>query len=137
MTEFIKTFTMLFIAFILMYAIVTLFTNKNIKVEGLTNMTKDVMSNGEAGSSASYSDNIKAHVIKLQDELLVSKYRKDYENTIINMDDLIGTMMIKKIQNMPIGGSDSNSFISSLNDLNALRLANESLNVSMKYLDTM
>lgn len=121
------------------YVIITLFQpNNNINmIEGLTNEGGTTSRNGEAGSAASYSDGIKAQVVKIQDELLVSKYRKDYENTIINMDDLVGTMMIKQIQNMTIGGSDPKALMLSLNNLNTLKSAKESLNVAMKHLDGM
>jgi hypothetical protein len=131
MTEFIKTIGILIFAFMTVYTIVTMFQPKNNTVEGLENQ----MSSGEAGSAATYADNIKAHVVKVQDELLVPKYRKDYENTIIHMDDLVGTLMIKQIQNMTIGGSDANALTASLNKLNTLKSAKESLNVAMKYLD--
>lgn len=135
MTEFIKTVGVLFVAFMTVYVIITLFQTKNNNIiEGLTNENSSSGS-GEAGSSASYADGIKAQVVKIQDELLVSKYRKDYENTIIHMDDLVGTMMIKQIQNMPVGGSDPKALIISLNNLNTLKMAKESLNVAMKYLD--
>ena len=135
MTEFIKTVGVLFVAFMTVYVIITLFQTKNNNIiEGLTNENSSAGS-GEAGSSASYADGIKAQVVKIQDELLVSKYRKDYENTIIHMDDLVGTMMIKQIQNMPVGGSDPKALITSLNNLNSLKSAKESLNVAMKYLD--
>ena len=135
MTEFIKTMGVLVVAFMTVYVIITLFQpKKNNIIEGLTNENSSA-SSGEAGSSASYADGIKAQVVKIQDELLVSKYRKDYENTIIHMDDLVGTMMIKQIQNMPVGGSDPKALITSLNNLNSLKLAKESLNVDMKYLD--
>jgi hypothetical protein len=136
MTKFIKTITVLIVAFMTVYVIITLFQPKNT-IEGLTNEDGTSSRNGEAGSAASYADSIKAQLTKIQDELLVSKYRKDYENTIINMDDLVGTMMIKQIQNMTIGGSDPKALILSLNNLNTLKSAKESLNVAMKHLDGM
>lgn len=137
MTEFIKTIGVLFVAFMTVYVIITLTQPKNniSMLEGMENAT--MSSNGEAGSASSYADSIKAYGVKIHDELLVSKYRKDYENTIIHMDDLVGTMMIKQIQNMPVGGSDSKAFISALNNLNTLKSAKESLNVAMKHLDGM
>ena len=136
MTEFIKTIGILIFAFMTVYVIITLFQPKNNTIEGLTN-NELTSSKGEAGSAASYSDGIKAQVVKIQDELLVSKYRKDYENTIIHMDDLVGTMMIKQIQNMTVGGSDPKALMSSLNNLNTLKSAKDSLNVAMKFLDGM
>lgn len=137
MTEFIKTIGVLFVAFMTVYVIISLTQPKN-NISIVEGMENSISSNGgEAGSAASYSDSIKAQVVKIQDELLVSKYRKDYENTIIHMDDLVGTMMIKQIQNMSVGGSDSKALMVSLNNLNTLKSAKESLNVAMKYLDGM
>lgn len=135
MSEFIKTIGVLFVAFITVYIIISFTQPKNNinMIEGMENST----SSGEAGSAASYADSIKAQCVKIQDELLVPKYRKDYENTIIHMDDLVGTMMIKQIQNMTVGGSDSKALMSSLNNLNTLKSAKESLNVAMKFLDGM
>lgn len=136
MTEFIKTIGVLFVAFMTVYIIIIL-TQPKSSVSMVEGMENSISSNGEAGSASSYADSIKAQVVKIQDELLVSKYRKDYENTIIHMDDLVGTMMIKQIQNMNVGGSDSKALIASLNNLNTLKSAKESLNVAMKHLDGM
>jgi hypothetical protein len=135
MTEFIKTIGVLIVAFMTVYVIITLTQSKNDTgiIEGMENGTAP--KSGEAGSAASYADSIKAQNVKIQDELLVPKYRKDYENTIVYMDDLVGTMMIKQIQNMAVGGSDSKALMSSLNNLNTLKSAKESLNIAMKYLD--
>jgi hypothetical protein len=138
MTEFVKTMGVLIVAFMTVYVIITLFQPKNNRIiEGLTNEDGTSSRTGEAGSAASYADSIKAQVTKIQDELLVPKYRKDYENTIIHMDDLVGTMMIKQIQNMTFGGSDPKALMLSLNNLNTLKSAKESLDVAMKYLDGM
>ena len=57
--------------------------------EGLENAEDTTASvavgaNGEAGSAANYAAAIKAKTVKLQDSLLISKYRSDYENVIIN-----------------------------------------------------
>ena len=136
MTEFIKTIGVLFVAFMTVYIIIIL-TQPKSSVSMVEGMENSISSNGEAGSASSYADSIKAQVVKIQDELLISKYRKDYENTIIHMDDLVGTMMLKQIQNMTIGGSDPKALISSLNNLNTLKSAKESLNVVMKHLDGM
>ena len=49
------------------------------------------ITNGIAGSAQSYAADIKSETIRNQDVLLISKYRKDYENVILNADDLINT----------------------------------------------
>ena len=85
---------------------------------------------GVAGNAASYAASIKAEVVKLQDELLLSKYRTDYEQAIVNMDDLVGMMMIREVLNVSV-----NEPMTTLNNLNTLQSARTSLNATMKFLD--
>jgi hypothetical protein len=96
-------------------------------VEGLTNntdMTTPTNSNtfsssGEAGTSPSYASGIKSQVVKMQDELLISKYRKEYENVLINLDDYVGYLMIKQTLNLKIN-DDVKTNIEKMNNLNIL-----------------
>jgi hypothetical protein len=111
-------------------------------LEGLTNgsdtttTTNNTInpSSGEAGNASSYAAAIKANVVKLQDELLVSKYRKDYETAIINLDDYIGYLMIKQTLNMNLNG-DMKSNMTAINNLNILKDSKEALNATMTFLD--
>jgi hypothetical protein len=120
--------------------VVKMFHLQTSVIEGLTNadgtITPDATapSSGEAGTAASYAAAIKAEVVKLQDELLVAKYRKDYESAIINLDDYIGYLMIKQTLNMKIG-ADVKTNLEFINALNILKSAKESLNVTMTFLD--
>ena len=91
-------------------------------------------SSGEAGNASSYAAAIKANVVKIQDELLVSKYRKDYETAIINLDDYIGYLMIKQTLNMNLNG-DMKSNITAINNLNTLKGSKDALNATMAFLD--
>jgi len=109
-------------------------------VEGLTTGSDTLTTNvttpslGEGGTAASYAASIKAQVVKIQDELLISKYRKDYETAIINLDDYIGYLMLKQTLNMKLGG-DTRSNMEAINNLNILKGAKESLNATMTFLD--
>ena len=105
-------------------------------IEGLTNAdgTIAASTSGEAGTATSYAASVKAQVVKLQDELLIAKYRKDYETTIINLDDYIGMLMIKQTLNMKIDG-DIKTNISNINNLNVLKMSKDSLNATMTFLD--
>jgi hypothetical protein len=104
-------------------------------VEGLTNQDTAINSTtGEAGTATSYAASVKAQVVKLQDELLISKYRKDYESVIINLDDYVGMLMIKQTLNMKIDG-DIKSNIEAINNLNILKNSKDSLNYAMTFLD--
>jgi len=73
-----------------------LFRNLDFK-EGMAtdSTTSTSTSNGIAGSAQNYAANIKSITIQNQDMLLISKYRKEYENAILNLDDLINTMMLQ------------------------------------------
>jgi len=86
--------------------------------------------NGVAGEAATYGANIKNQVIQLQDALLISKYRTDYENVIINMDDLVSNLMLKTVLTI-----DSTNPQDGLTKLAALGQAKAALNVTMKFVD--
>lgn len=127
--EFLKIIGIIFVSLFIIYMVMKMFQIQAQVIEGLTNND-----GGEAGTSASYSASIKAQVVKLQDELLVSKYRKDYESAIINLDDYAGYLMLKQILNMKLDG-DTKANIEALNNINILKNAKESLNVAMTFLD--
>jgi hypothetical protein len=88
-------------------------------------------SNGIAGSAQNYAANIKSVTIKNNDELLISKYRSDYENTILNLDDLINSMMLKTVLSM-----DTTNPMTSIKNLNELNSAKTALNSVMKFVDS-
>ena len=112
-----------------------IFSNINFQ-EGLENKSgsssssSSSSSNGIAGEAATYGANIKNQVIQLQDALLISKYRSDYENVIINMDDLVSNLMLKTILTI-----DQSKPEDGLTKLAALGQAKAALNVTMKFVD--
>ena len=138
--EFFKIVGILIVCFFIIYMVLKMFALQNSVIEGLTNADGTVSqdtsapSSGEAGRAASYAAAIKAQVVKLQDELLVAKYRKDYETAIINLDDYIGYLMIKQALTLKLDG-DMKSNIEAINALNILKSSKESLNVTMTFLD--
>ena len=66
----------------------------------------------------------------MQDSLLISKYRTDYENVIINMDDLVSNLMLKTVLTI-----DQSKPEDGLTKLAALGQAKAALNVTMKFVD--
>jgi hypothetical protein len=137
--EFFKIVGILIVCFFIIYIVVKMFHLQATVLEGLTNgtettTTNTIPSSGEAGTAASYAAAIKANVVKIQDELLVAKYRKDYETAIINLDDYIGYLMIKQSLNMNLNG-DMKSNIEAINNLNILKGSKEALNSTMTFLD--
>jgi len=135
--EFFKIVGILIVCFFIIYMVIKMFQLQTSVIEGLTNSDGTSSSNptsGEAGTATSYAAAVKAQVVKLQDELLVAKYRKDYESVIINLDDYIGYLMIKQSLNMKLN-DDIKSNIESINNLNIMKSAKESLNATMAFLD--
>ena len=103
--------------------------NKSSSSSSSSTTTSD-SSNGVAGGASSYAANVKTEVIKLQDELLVSKYRTDYENVVINMDDLVSNLMLKTT--LTIDQSKPQDGLSKLAALGQVKVA---LNGVMKFID--
>jgi hypothetical protein len=145
--ECFKIVGILIVSFFIIYMVVKMFHLQTSVIEGLTNADGTIISgsdalssdttapsSGEAGTAASYAAAIKAQVVKLQDELLVAKYRKDYEAAIINLDDYIGYLMIKQTLNMKLSG-DIKANIEAINNLNILKSSKEALNSTMAFLD--
>lgn len=110
-----------------------IFSNINYK-EGLENNSKTTSSsssaNGIAGEAATYGSNIKNQVIQLQDALLITKYRSDYENVVINMDDLINNLMLKTVLTI-----DQSNPQEGLKQLAGLEQSKTALNSVMKFID--
>jgi hypothetical protein len=138
--EFFKIIGIIIVSFFIIYFTMKILHPQSNVIEGLTNADGTISSSatppssGEAGTASSYAAAIKAQVVKLQDELLVPKYRKDYETAIINLDDYIGYLMIKQSLNMKLDGN-MKSNIEAVNNLNILKNAKESLNATMTFLD--
>lgn len=136
--EIFKIIGILLVSFFIIHIVVKMFHLQTSFIEGLTNneLTTETTTttNGEAGTAASYAAAIKSQVIKLQDELLVSKYRKDYEAAIINLDDYIGYSMLKLSLNFKMK-DDIKENIDTIDKLNSLRNAKQSLNETMAFLD--
>jgi len=86
---------------------------------------------GIAGGAQTYAANIKSMVIKNQDVLLISKYRTDYENAILNLDDLINTLMLQTA--LTVNPSNPSTSLEKLVQLNSARGA---LNSVMKFIDS-
>jgi hypothetical protein len=86
--------------------------------------------NGLAGNAATYAANIKSQTVKLTDTLLVSKYRSDYETTILNMDDLINALMLETT--LKIDASKPSEGLEKIVKLNQAKAALDNV---MKFVD--
>ena len=101
-------------------------------------MTTDASSNsvttnsvGVAGNAQTYAANVKSAFVKNQDILLISKYRTDYENVVLNLDDYINSTMLLTALNIDLAKPES-----ALQTLAKLNEAKSALNNVMKYIDS-
>ena len=107
-------------------------------IEGMTTST-DVsgnqpttsVSNGVAGNAAAYAAQIKSQAIKIEDQLLITKYRTDYENVILNLDELINDLILQTALNVNLTNPQQ-----SMVQLSQLQQAQGALNSAMKYIDS-
>jgi hypothetical protein len=132
MKEFMNLFLFIGISFV----VYILFRNFNYGYkEGMTTTDASGNSvittqNGIATNAASYSATIKSSNMKINDELLISKYKSDYENVILNMDDMLNNLMLQTTLSV-----DTTNPQSSIKQLAEMNQAKAALNNVMKYLD--
>lgn len=125
----IITIAIIIVLGISLYYVFSTMSKSNIIKEGFDVTT----SNGETGNASAYATTIKLASTKLLDGLLVSKYRKDYENIVIHMDDLVESLMLKTLLDTDV--SDETKLMSTLEKINSLKDSKNSLNVIMKFID--
>jgi hypothetical protein len=117
-----------------------IFFMKSIK-EGLVSSsltTSPTVTDGYGINAKTMATNIKSLSTALSDKLIVSKYRTDYENIIINMEDYINLLMINNVLSFNASSfSSDDDIIKYLNNLGSLKLSRDALNDVMKYLDSM
>ena len=111
--------------------------------EGLTNSTKPVISKENNGKlSDTINSNIKNVNIKMSEVLSLDKYKTNYENLIISLEEYSNTMMFAKI--MSIGNkvglltkSDhiTDDIIHEIDNANKLKSFIDTLNACMKFID--
>ena len=126
--EWVKILLIIAIILVLIYFTMKAMKNK-MSIEGLENMSnldvsgnaiQNLKENGEAGNAVNYAAKIKNVVTKMSDTFLIDKYRKDYETTIINLDDLVDNLMLKTALNIQVSPQEPGSVIKHLQALNIL-----------------
>lgn len=119
------------------YLVTYLIKVSNFKqIEALTNNTSSgttaltsTSSGGIAGNASAYAASIKNLAVNLKDKLLISKYRTDYENIIMNYDDLINGLMLEQLL------TNSGNQMTQMSNISTLNNAKMALNSIMKYVD--
>jgi len=104
-------------------------------IEGLENADKKpdtvtTPAGGVGANAAQFAENIKAMTVKMQDELLVDKYKADYEKVILATDEMIDMMMLKILLTMK-----PDAPIASLQSITIYKNSKDALNDVMKFVD--
>jgi hypothetical protein len=132
-----------------LYILIKTLTFQGKIIEGLTNSTE---ATSEPTSSAEISllntvtskstEGITAQNNKLQDILALDKYRTDYENLIIALEDYANVMMFAKVvgigakvSTLSNGQPVTNGIIEDMEKANKLKEFISTLNASMSYID--
>jgi len=133
--DLLKIMGIVVAACFIVYLVLKMFHIKPLK-EGLENPTDDLTASlaGVAGSASSYASGIKAKTVQLQDTMLIQKYRADYENVIINMEDYLSILMLEQV--LSFNPSDSfKTIMDRINAINSLSNGKKSLNEIMSFVD--
>ena len=129
----------LFLAFIILIFIYLVFRSVGSFKEGMTTDKEDnedkykEATNNYGGNASNYSSKLKAHIIKFQDKSLIPKYRPDYENVVMNLDELTDHLMLQSAMN--VNTKDPQSSIDALNQIASLNNSKAGLNNIMKFID--
>lgn len=137
---------MLLLIWIVIKAIITTWRQMNIankiQREGMKGRVdgtdEEIIGIGSKLKPSEISENMKDNTSSIQDALLVDKYRKDYENTIINTNDWIDTKILHSVVTGavdPMASDDAN--MANIEKINHLVNFKKTLNNSMKHLDSM
>jgi hypothetical protein len=98
--------------------------------------TKSTSTTGVGAGAASWADAIKSATTKINDSMLVSKYRKDYENVIINAEECVNASMLSALVTSPLG-PDGNVTVQTLTAIKNMNDSKVALNEIMKYVDSL
>jgi hypothetical protein len=123
------------IVFLMVAVLFYMYFLKGRYYEGMENKTSSTSvsttANGLAGNAQSYAAGIQTLATGINDQLLITKYRSDYENVILSYDNLINSMMLQTL--VSTNGSNPAENLKKIADLNAAKVA---LNSVMKYVDS-
>jgi len=148
--DFLKTVGLMIVIAIVIYfafrvmnkLIPTIQESFSENMEGLTTLSDSKSKNnlgnsfnGVAGNAANYEKKIEGHTAKMVDGMLIPKYRGDYEQVLLHLENFHNANLLNKLLNYnlndPTKSSEELSDIVKHHD-NVV----QSLNNAMKFLDT-
>lgn len=101
-----------------------------------TSTSKSTSATGIAAGAASFAEAIKSATTKINDTALISKYRKDYENIVINAEECVDASMLSALIMSPLG-PDGNVTVQTLTAIKNMNDSKVALNEIMKYIDSV
>jgi hypothetical protein len=137
------TFTIIFLIILAYLSMHSIKMYSNV-FEGLENNSsttsstnsKSTSATGIAAGAASFADAIKSATTKINDTTLISKYRKDYENIVINAEECVNASMFSALIMSPLG-PDGNVTVQTLTAIKNMNDSKVALNEIMKYIDSV
>jgi hypothetical protein len=134
----------IFVCF-LAYICVKSLTLQTSIIEGLTNGGDDRDGDGVSdgagenfgSGAATFSTKISARMAQLKDRLNIDKYRKDYENVIIHLDEYISGIMLGDVLSLSSNNISKDEIVKVMERMNVLKQGKDSLNVLMAGIDKM
>ena len=128
---------LLFIGIIIYLAVKSMRLQTSI-IEGLTNSdttTSTATSSNVGSGAANYSAKINTEFLRMKDLLNIEKYRTDYENVIIQLDDYVSSLMLQQILSLDTNNLSQDTVTPILDKINTMNTGKQSLNSIMKFID--
>jgi hypothetical protein len=123
---------LLFIIIIFSFAVYIIY---NKKIEAMTNPTNNNVETSHSNNSTKFADNLKTQHSVLKDKLNISKYRNNYENIIIEMNDYIDSLMLNELLNVNPINLNEIKIMKTIENINKLSSGKQDLNKIMKHID--
>lgn len=127
------------VGILVLIGIVVMLLSCSPVMEGMTasGPEETASSSGEGGGAASFAATVGAAATKLQDSMLIPKYRKDYDAAILAVDDYRDALMLQTVLSISTakGDIDADAFVSRLERLNTLQASKSALNDVMKFVN--
>ena len=139
------------VGILVIYILIKTLSFQGKMVEGLTNQDGSSASSNASStndfvllenSASTLFQNLKTQNDKLSDIISIDKYRTDYENLLMSLEEYRNVMMLGKVISVSdkinkngIGKNINLDIINEIETANKLKSFIETLNVSMKYVD--
>ena len=92
---------------------------------------------GLGANATEYNIALSNYVGKMNDVFLISKYKKEYENVVLNLENISNYMMLQSALSIKTTPNISvDDLLAQFKTLNELKQSQDSLNVLMKFIDS-